>query len=175
MRLCFFVTPIIPLLVGCSAAKPLPATVSKSKSDPVSFFVGHTRSDGVIENRGGKPTQRITTETIGTWKDSILHIEQDLFPESGKKNHRSWNLRRVDATHLEATANDIYGSALGVLKGDEFSWTFRVKFLNRKFVRHLQMSQNFYLMPDGKTMIIRSVLRKFSFVVAQITEEFKKE
>jgi hypothetical protein len=31
-----------------------------------------------------------------------------------------------------------------------------------------------YLMPDGKTLIIRSVVRKFGFVVAQITEQFVK-
>ncbi len=37
------------------------------------------------------------------------------------------------------------------------------------------MSQNMYVIPHGKTMIIRSVLRKFGFIVAQITEQFVKE
>ena len=36
------------------------------------------------------------------------------------------------------------------------------------------MSQFMYVMPDGKTMIIRSVLRKFGIVIVQITEQFVK-
>jgi hypothetical protein len=35
-------------------------------------------------------------------------------------------------------------------------------------------TQYVYLLPDGKTLIIRSVTRKFGFVLAQITEQFEK-
>lgn len=153
-----------------------PAAFEKSDVtlEPVSFFGGHTRSSGVVENRGGKPTARITTQTSGTLKDSLLNIEQDLFTEGGKKNHRSWKLQLVDQNHVDATANDIDGTAHGLLYGNAFSWTFRLKLANRKFIKHARMSQHMYLMPDGKTLIIRSVIRKFSLVVAQITEQFQK-
>ena len=144
------------------------------KSDPVKFFIGKTTSDGVIENHAGKPTARIKTETEGTLKDGIINIEQDLYPEGGKKNHRSWQLRQIDEHHVNATANDIDGTAYGLLYGNNFSWTFRLKLPQRKFIRHLRMSQNMYLMPDGNSMIIRSVLRKFGITVVQITEEFQK-
>ena len=80
----------------------------------------------------------------------------------------------IDEHHVDATANDIDGTAHGLLYGNLFSWTFRLKLANRKFIKHARMSQTMYLMPDGQTMIIRSVIRKFSFVVAQITEQFKK-
>ena len=163
------------ILCSCAALKPSAVAGKASTSDPLDFFSGKTRSSGVIENRGGKPTVRITTETMGIWKDRVLQIEQDLYPEGGKKNHRSWNLRRIDASNVEATANDIDGIARGMVSGNEVSWTFRLKLPNRKLIKHLRMSQYFYLMPDGTTMVIRSVLRKFSFIVAQITEEFKKE
>ncbi|MBC7534216.1 MAG: DUF3833 family protein [Ferruginibacter sp.] len=167
-------TCILFLLAGCASMKPVAFEKSDLTLEPVQFFGGHTRSAGVIENRGGKPTARITTETSGVLKDSVLYIEQDLLPEGGKKNHRSWKLYRVDKHHVNATANDIDGTAHGLLYGDEFSWTFRLKLANRKFIKHARMSQHMYLMPDGETLIIRSVIRKFSFVVAQITEQFKK-
>ena len=154
--------------------KPLDFAQGNSKADPIKFFIGKTTSDGVVENRGGKPTIRIKTETFGTVKDSFINIEQDLYPEGGKKNHRSWQLRKIDEHHVDATANDIDGTAHGLLYGNNFSWTFRLKLTERKFIRHLRMSQNMYLMPDGKSMIIRSVLRKFGFTVVQITEEFQK-
>ena len=171
--------PVISILIlflasGCASMKPADFEKGTASGDPVQFFAGHTRSSGVVENRGGKPTVRITTETTGIWKDSVLVIEQDLYPEGSKKNHRSWKLRRVDEHHVEATANDIDGTAKGLLYGNTVSWAFRLKLQNRKFIRHARMSQMFYLQPGGQTMIIRSVIRKFSFIVAQITEEFQK-
>ena len=154
--------------------KPIAFADADKTLKPIDFFIGNTRSTGVVENKIGKPTARIITETKGIRNDSIISIEQDLFTEGGKKNHRSWKLKVIDEHHLDATANDIYGTAHGQLYGNNFSWTFRLKLSQRKFIRHLRMSQNMYVMPDGKTMIIRSVLSKFGFVVAQITEQFEK-
>jgi len=179
--ICMFIKQIIiPLAVllfftSCASMKPAAFADADTKLQPIEFFVGHTSSTGVIENKAGKPTARIVTETYGTRKDSIISIEQDLFPEGGKKNHRSWKLKVIDEHHLDATANDIDGTAHGLLYGNTFSWNFRLKLSKRKFIKHVRMSQFMYVMPDGKTMIIRSVLRKFSFVVAQITEQFVKE
>ena len=154
--------------------KPADFEKGYTNSDPVKFFIGKTHSDGVVENPGGKPTTRIKTETVGTLKDNVIDIEQDLYPEGSKKNHRSWQLRQTDEHHVDATANDIDGIAHGLLYGNNFSWTFRLKLPQRNFIKHLCMSQNMYLMPDGNTMIIRSVLRKFGFIVVQITETFQK-
>jgi hypothetical protein len=176
MRITQFIliTSILFYISGCASMKPADFEKGNSESDPIKFFIGKTISDGVIENHEGKPTARIKTETGGTLKDGLIHIEQNLYPEGGKKNHRSWQLRQIDEHHVDATANDIYGAAHGLLYGNNFSWTFRLKLPQRKFIKHLRMSQNMYLMPDGNTMIIRSVLRKFGFTVVQITETFQK-
>lgn len=154
--------------------KPVAFEKSDVKLDPVKFFVGHTNSSGVIENHGGKPTSRITTKTEGFLKDGYLNIEQDLYPEGGNKNHRSWKLKQIDEHHVDATANDIEGTAHGILYGNEFSWSFRLKVADRKFIKHVNMSQSMYLMPDGQTLIIRSIIRKFGIIVTQITEQFRK-
>ena len=154
--------------------KPAAFEKGNNSQDAIKFFIGKTSSDGVIENHGGKPTAHITTQTVGVLKDSIIRIEQDLYPEGGKKNHRSWQLHQIDEHHVDATANDIDGTAHGLLYGNIFSWTFRLKLANRKFIKHARMSQTMYLMPDGQTMIIRSVIRKFSIIVVQITEQFRK-
>ena len=176
MRILQFIitTGFLMYLTGCASMGPSDFAKGNSTADPIQFFIGKTTSDGVVENRAGKPTMRIKTETVGTVKDSVINIEQDLYPEGGKKNHRSWQLRKIDENHVDATANDIDGTAHGLLHGNHFSWTFRLKLSERKFIRHLRMAQNMYLMPDGKSMVIRSVLRKFGIVVVQITEEFQK-
>ena len=176
MRILHFIFTVYILiyLAGCASIKPTAFGDADKNLKPVAFFVGHTRSTGVIENKAGKPTARIVTETNGIRKDSIISIEQDLFPEGGKKNHRSWKLKIIDEHHLDATSNDIDGTAHGILYGNNFSWSYRLKLSQRNFIKHLRMSQNMYVMPDGKTMIIRSVLRKFGITVVQITEQFQK-
>ena len=170
-----FTISIIIYLTGCASPKNTAFANADKKLKPIDFFDGHTHSTGVIENKTGKPTARIVTETYGIRKDSIISIEQDLFPEGGRKNHRSWKLKIIDEHHLDATSNDIDGTAHGILYGNNFSWTYRLKLSKRKFIKHLRMSQNMYVMPDGKTMIIRSVLRKFGMIVVQITEQFQKD
>lgn len=155
--------------------KPAAFENGKPSLNPVAFFGGHTSSTGVIETAGGKPSDRITTQTQGKLKDGVIYIEQDLYPEGKKKNHRVFVLHQIDEHHVDATADDISGTAHGLLYGNEFSWTFRRKMVGRKFIKHVRMTQNMYLMPDGQTMIVRSVIRKFGFVVAQITEQFKKD
>ncbi len=177
MRILQFIitTGFLIYLTGCASMKPADFAKGNPKSDPIKFFIGKTHSDGVVENHGGKPTARITTQTEGTLTNGKIKIEQNLYPEGGKKNHRSWELQQIDEHHVDATANDIDGTAHGLLYGNNFSWTFRLKLSERKFIKHLRMSQNMYLMADGKSMIIRSVLRKFGFIVVQITEEFQKD
>ncbi len=161
-------------IISCSTLKPTAFSNTAVKTDPVKFFVGHTQSYGVTEARNGKPASQITTQTEGIVKDGIVYIEQDLYPGNGKKNHRSWQLKQVDEHHLESTANDIEGTARGELNGNYFTWTFRLK-VNRGLIKHVKMSQQMYLMPDGQTMIIRSVIRKFGIIVQEITEQFRKE
>ena len=176
MRIISLVITISSLLslAGCATMKPTAFENGEPKLDPVKFFGGRTRSTGVVESRGGKPTTRITTKTVGSISNGILSIEQDLHPEGQKANYRVFKLVQVDAHHVDATADDIAGTAHGLLYGNQFSWTFRRKLSNRKLIRHVRMSQNMYLMPDGETMIIRSVIRKYGIVLAQITEQFEK-
>lgn len=162
------------LLTGCASLKPIAFQNNQQKLDPVGFFGGHTKSYGVLEARNGKPSTQITTETQGTVKDGKVYIEQDLYPGNGKKNHRSWQLKQIDKHHVEATANDIDGTARGELYGNYFTWTFRLKLIDRSFIKHVLMSQYMYLMPDGETLIIRSVIRKFGIIITEITEQFKK-
>lgn len=174
MNFRFFLAGILCLsIISCSTLKPTAFNNSIVKADPVKFFVGHTESYGVSEARSGKPISQITTQTDGVLKDGVVCIEQDLYPGNGKKNHRSWQLKQIDEHHLEATANDIEGTAMGELNGNYFTWTFRLK-VKRGVIKHVKMSQHMYLMPDGQTMMIRSVIRKFGIIVQEITEQFRK-
>ncbi len=174
-NICLPAALVIFILSGCSTLKPDVFSSGNPALDPVKFFGGHTHSTGVLEARSGQPAERITTTTTGIYANGVLSIEQDLFPENSKQHHRNFKLKLTDAHHVEATGSDITGTARGELYGNYFTWSFRLKIADKGFVQHVNMTQHMYLMPDGKTLIIRSVIRKFGILVKEITEQFHKE
>lgn len=172
-----YISTVLVLFVfaSCSTLKPESFGSSTPILDPVKFFGGHTHSSGVLETPKGKPSERITTKTTGVYANGILTIDQDLYPEKEKPNHRTFTLKLTDAHHVEGTGSFIGGTARGTLYGNYFTWQFRLKIADKGLVKHVNMTQYMYLMGDGKTLIIRSVVRKFGIIVKQITEQFHKD
>ena len=143
--------------------------------DPTKFFAGETTSYGVMENRGGAPRQIVRTKTRGQWEGATLLLEQDLFLGDAEPQRRSWRIRRLDAHRFEATANDIVGQVVGEAHGNVFHWSFTLALSPSNPLANVRMSQWMYLQPDGKTMVNHSTIRKFGIVVAQVTEQFRKQ
>lgn len=176
MRLSCLVCPalILATLTGCSSLAPRDFAGTEPTFDPMAFFTGATKSSGVLENRGGAPMERVETETHGHLESGILQLEQELLFRDGKHQHRSWRIRRVDRHHFEATANDVIGLARGEAYGNVFHWSFTLTLSAGNSLTHVQMTQWMYLQPGGRTMVNHTTIRKFGFVVAQVTEEFRR-
>lgn len=143
--------------------------------DPTQFFTGSTVSNGVIESREGRPKEVVTTRTSGRWQGDALRLEQDLVFSVSKPQHRSWRIRKLDAHHYEATANDVVGTVKGIAYGNVFHWRFALNLSPGNPLVRVRLSQWMYLQPDGKTMVNHSTITKFGIVVAQVTEQFRKQ
>lgn len=162
------------LMQGCAAMKPGDFAAGRPLFDPTNFFTGRTSSFGVMENRSGRPKQVVRTETTGRWEGDTLRLEQDLWLSESKPQHRSWRIRKLDAHRYEGTANDIVGTVRGEAYGNAFHWSFTLALSPGNPLANVRMSQWMYLQPDGKTMVNHSTITKFSIVVAQVTEQFRK-
>ena len=143
--------------------------------DPGEFFRGRTHSWGIVESRGGEPSEILTTRAQGHWQGDIFHFEQDLAFEQGKRQHRSWLIRRLDAHHYTATGTGIVGEARAEAYGNVFHLEFTFDVSPGNPLLHVHMSQWMYLQPDGRTMVNRDTLTKAGVIVAHITEQFEKE
>jgi hypothetical protein len=159
---------------GCASREAASFKDGRPLFDPGAYFRGRTHSWGIIESRGGEPSQVLTTQTQGHWRGDTFHFEQDLAFEKGKRQHRSWRLRRVDAHHYTATGTGIVGEALGEAYGNVFHLGFTLDVAPGNPLLNVHMSQWMYLQPGGRTMINRDVLSKGAVVVAHITEQFTK-
>jgi len=161
-------------LAGCSTLKPSDFAAQKPAFDPLAFFTGRTESTGVMENRRGVPVKRVRTKTEGTWKQGVLHLEQDLVFDDERPTHRSWKLRRIDAHHFKGTANDMVGSARGEAHGPMFHWSFILAAKPGNPLANVRMSQWMHLQPGGQTMLNHTTITKAGIVLRQVTEQFRR-
>lgn len=166
---------VIIALSGCASRLPEAFKEGRPVFDPIQYFSGHTHSWGVFETRAGNPRQILHTETVGQLHDGVLRFEQDLLFEGGKKLHRSWVIRQVDAHHFTATGTGIVGTASGVAYGNVFHLDFTLDALPGNPLGRVHMSQWMYLQPDGVTMVNRDTLTKAGVIVTEITEQFRKD
>lgn len=176
MKLLRVILLLVVMIGGtsCNSMKPREFANAKPLFDPTQFFTGQTNSTGVMENRRGAPQQIVTTQTMGRWVGNSLHLEQNLAFSGGKKQHRSWQLRRLDAHHFEGRANDVSGPIRGEAYGNVFHWSFILMLSPGNPLMNVRMSQWMYLQPDGRTMLNHSTITKWGVVVSQVTEQFSK-
>ena len=160
---------------GC-ASKPITAfNDGRPIFKPEKYFAGHTHSWGIFETQSGKPTKIIQTQTVGHWQGGVLHFEQDIVFEHGKKQHRSWLIRRLDEHRYSATGTGIVGTARGEAWGNAFHLDFTMAALGGNPLGHVRMSQWMYLQEDGVTMINRAVATNAGIILTEITEQFRKD
>ncbi len=84
-------------------------------------------------------------------------------------------MRRTAPGVYEATANDLIGTARGRVDGNHFSWTFRLATKPGNPLFNVRMTQHMYLQPDGRTMVNRSVIKKWGILLTEVTEQFRRD
>ena len=164
------------LAAGCSSLKPRDFAGSNTVFKPDEYFIGHTHSWGVTENRVGEPSSRFTTDSFGKREDDgDVMIEQTFHYEDGRTQLRTWQVHRIDEHHYEATANDVIGKARGEAQGNAFRWEYTIALKAGNPFSHVHLRQWMYLPEGTETMFTRVEVKKFGITVQQITEEFQRQ
>jgi hypothetical protein len=168
------------LLAGCDNSPAPFASAKGAPFDPLAFFTGHVRSWGVIEDRDGAPTGVIRTDCRGTRaaNGSLTLVQHLTEPGAqpgakpgGKTRERDWTLLQTGPNTYEATANDMVGSAHGVVSGPSFHWIWVWARSPHNPLMNLTMDQWMYRLPDGSVMI-RTTISKLGVIMAEVSEQF---
>jgi hypothetical protein len=168
-------TAMALLLGGCGSEPISSFKDGRPLFEPEKYFAGETHSWGVLETPWGKPKEILHTWTIGSLDGGSLHFEQQIVFEGGSAEHRSWLVRRLDEHHYCATGTGIIGSARGEAWGNVFHLDFTLDALPGNPLGRVHMSQWMYLQADGVTLVNRDTLSKAGLIVAEITEQFRKD
>ena len=173
--LSYLLFAVVLALAGCASLPPERFADAKPTFDPMAYFNGHTHSWGVFENRAGDPSKRFTTDCHGHREGDVLVLDQTFTYEDGHTQQRHWRIRRMDAHHYEATANDVVGTGTGEAYGNAFHWEYTVALKPGNPLENVRLKQWMYLQPDGHTMLNRGSVKLFGIEVAQIAESFQKQ
>ena len=160
---------------GCTALPVSRFAGDSPPLDPIAFFTGRTHSWGVFENRAGAPTRRFRTDCWGHLEGTELRLDQTFTYDDGHRQLRHWRIRRTDAHHFAATANDVVGTGTGEAQGNAFRWEYTVALQPGNPLENVHLRQWMYLQEDGRTLLNRGTVRAFGVEVAQVTEQFRKD
>jgi hypothetical protein len=141
--------------------------------DPKAYFSGHIRSWGMVEGRSGKVSDQFSTHMHGVPNRNGLLLVQDFTFASGRKEHRVWDIRVVDAHHFEGHANDSVGIAHGEAWGNAFEWNYTLAVPVKGHPVKVDFRQIMLLQPDG-VLLNRVQYRKFGLRLGSVTESFRK-
>jgi len=166
---------MVMLLTGCGSLKPSDFATSNTRFEPDKYFLGTTRSWGVLENRRGEPKRRFTAVLVGT-RDPTgdLRITQSFTHEDGSTQQRFWRVHRLDDQRYEGTANDVVGTARGVAVGNAFRWEYTIALKPGNPFSHVHLKQWMYLPEGTETMFTRVVITKFGFRIGEVSESFQR-
>jgi Protein of unknown function (DUF3833) len=173
MRLsAFLCLGLLLSLPGCGKTADPFASAPGAPFDPLTFFTGHVRSWGVIEDRGGAPTGVVQTDCQGsrTGNGSLTMVQHLSLPD-GKTQERGWTMRQTGPGTYEATANDMDGTAEGIVSGPSFHWQWIWARSPNNPLSTVLMDQWMYRSPDG-TVMIRTTISKLGVILAEVSEHF---
>ena len=161
----------MPLITGCATLQPHDFSKSSTRFELDRYFVGHARSWGVFENSSGQPQVHFICDSYGhrdAHGDVALH--QQFHFSDGKTPTRDWHIHRVDATHWEATANDMIGVARGEGDGNAFYWEYTITLDRSDPLATVHIRQWIY-QPEGTDVLMtRLVITKLGVTVAEVSE-----
>jgi hypothetical protein len=158
-------------LGGCAGVQPSYFAPSSTKFVLDRYFVGHTRSWGVFENRAGAPKRWFIADSIGKRQtDGTLVLTQHFRFSDHTTQERIWRIRRVDANHWEATANDMVGVARGTGGGNAFYWEYNITVNRANPLATVHIRQWIYQPEGTNTVMTRLVVTKLGLTLFEVTE-----
>lgn len=151
---------------GDYAAEPPAASIQTMLS-------GEFTAHGVIFDYTGRANARFTASIVGTF-DETGGTLAERFSYDGSKadDRREWQIRFTGADTFTATADDVVGTAEGVVSGDAVRMTYRLRLPERAGGHVLDVVDWLYLMEDG-TIVNRSDMRKFGLKAAELFAVFR--
>lgn len=154
------------LLAGCVGPMPLGGfDAAGPVMRPEVFFAGKTHGWGILQTRGGRPSQRFEVEGQGEIAaDGSFHLRQTVRWGDGRRASREWVMRADGPQGYRATLTDAKGAVKGDVRGNVFHLRYRLADPD------VMMEQYLYLQADGRSVLNTGAVTALGLPVAHLSE-----
>ena len=161
------------LLAACASPTPRDYAAERPALDMKAYFNGKVDGWGMVQDRSGKVTRRMTVEITGTWNGDTGTLDERFTYADGKKETRVWTLRKQGERYV-GTAADVIGEAAGEAAGNALRWRYvlEAKRENGDTVK-LDMDDWMWLV-DERTLVNRTRFSKFGIGFGEVSFFFRK-
>lgn len=155
---------LLASLPACVATDRLPQpAITAPALDPIGFFAGETRGQGVMKIAARKP-QAVQVSSRGQLgADGTIRLEQTVTLAGKPPTQRQWQLRRDGNGGYTGALTDAAGPVTGTMTGGRLRLRFAMK-------GGFKAEQFLALQADGRTLKNVMIVRKFGLPVARLDE-----
>lgn len=146
------------------------------KFDVRTFFDGNIKAWGIVQDFSGSMVQQFTVDITGTKSaaDQMTLDETFHYQMGDGVKHRVWILKTQQDGSVSGTAEDIKGIATGAYFGNAFQFQYQMD-LPVDDTTYSVTFDDWMWAFDEQTLINRSYIKKFGFVVAEVTIFMQKQ
>lgn len=134
---------------------------------------GPILAEGVIYDFTGRVNSRFTARMHGAWDGDNGVLTEDFAYDSGRFQHRQWNIEMGEDGYFTTTAPDIVGVAKGRQLGSAVRLAYRIRLDEAVGGHVLDVVDWMYLIGDG-VIINKSEFRKFGVKVGELVATMRK-
>lgn len=139
------------------------------------FFNGKIKAWGIIQDRSGDVLSKFDVDMVGSWEgDKGKLVEDFRYYDTGKTQHRVWEITKLSNGRYTGTAADIIGIAEGTAHGNAINWHYEMDVPVKNTSYRMKFDDWMWAMHDG-VVVNRSYLKKFGITFAEITIFMEKQ
>ena len=163
----------LAIAAGCSSPNPEQYAAEKPALDIQRYFNGTLDAHGMFQDRSGDVIKRFVVVMRCTWHGDTGVLDEDFVYSDGTRQKRVWTLKKTGPGRFTATADDVVGSAEGVVSGNALRWRYVLALPVDGKIINVDMDDWMFLI-DDKVMLNRTAMSKFGVNLGNVTLSFTK-
>ncbi len=164
---------LVPLLGACQSMKIEDFRGTTPRLVLEEYFAGETKAWGIFEDRFGNLRREFKVDIQGTWDGRTLTMVEDFVYADGEVDQRIWRIEKVGDNLYRGRADDVLGTAEGVVEGKALTWTYDM-ILNVGGTDLKVRFTDWMFQQDDEVLINRASVTKFGIELGTVTLFFRK-
>lgn len=138
------------------------------------FFTGNTKAWGLFEDRFGNLRRQFSVDIQGHVDGDTLILDEAFQFNDGEQSRRVWHITRVAEGRYEGRADDVIGTATGVVEGNMLRWQYQLDLKVGDGSWRVTFDDQMW-QQDGRVMLNRATVTRWGFRIGTLTLFFLRE